>query len=555
MHSVYCTVLFIVFSTATSSQNTMVKNIGKISFFEKTWTHSFDLSLDSYINNAILLQNITIELVQACKDTPDDVKCQYFKNNIERNAAMAQKDIDLLLHHRTKRFWAGMRNFATGFLKQALITVGIIGVTEAINKNELDEIKEQLRVQKETIVSMHELDNLRNNHSVSTNNEMHVLFDRVKNMTLSNQNKDTLNNLIDAAKDALSEHYQETTKFMRILNNDLRNYFFTIIDMDTFLTSIREIELLLNPNARLPTLNPYKLLDVSSLGYTNNLTHVSLHLKMPIISNTSHNLYEFTPIPVKQNGKLQILKMTSRMYFWDKNNIIKVLRPHIFHQCIQIENNMFCNSLLYESLDPLDECMASILFNKPIEQCIFRKIEYRNYYIRLSPHSVYCYIVKPIQFRIICNGQEKIHKLNTSTEIDFSNQCDVHKVLNELRYNNKTKSLHEISKPIQLPNFSIFDSSKNDWSDDVVFFNESNATLTKILSEFDKINATIHTPISISLLDKIFNIPKKIIAYVHNIFFLILSNTFLFVLFYFTILFTIVHVFLKFTKKLFSFQE
>lgn len=292
--------------TITSQPSAITKNIGQLSFFEKTWTQTFDLSLQSYIDNAILLQNVTLKLVDICKNIKDNKKCQYFKKNVEKNAIMAQKDLDLLVHNRTKRFWSAIAAFGRGFLKQALYAVGIIGVSELIHKNELDGVKEELKVQKNAIIAMHELNKLRNNLSIESNDELHHFLHQVNDISSSTNTKENLHDLLDMAKDASTDHYLETTKFMRIINNDYRKYFFNIIEMDSFLHQIKEIDS--HPITKLPTLNPYKLLDLSYLTYTNNETHVSLVIEMPIASNQTYTLHEFIPISRENNKKTRNFK-------------------------------------------------------------------------------------------------------------------------------------------------------------------------------------------------------------------------------------------------------
>lgn len=553
-YTIYSVILYIIPLTLTSNQNAITKDVGKISFFEKTWTHTFDLSLQSYIENAILLQNVTDQLIHICEHIPNDIKCKYFRENVEKSANAAKKDVDLLLHHRVKRSWAAVFSFGREIVKQALFAVGIIGITEYVHGNQMEKIEKELEMQKKTIISMYELNNLRNNLSTITNSGVNELFERVNNMNVSSHNKGNVDDLLDLAKDALSEHYQETTKFTRILNNDLRKYFFIIIDMDTFLTQIKQIDLLLHPNAKLPTLNPYNLLDLSTLSYTNNMTHVSIHIKMPITSHIAYNLHEFVPIPIKEDNKLKILRMNSKLYFEDNLNVTKVMQSHISQQCSQMENHMYCDSLLHESLDLLNECMSAILYDKSTEKCTYKRIEYRNYFIRLTPHIVFCFIVNPIQFRVVCNNQEKIYNLNTSVEIDFSEQCDLHKILNELDYDSKTYSEMEINKPLQKPDFSIFDTIKNNWTNDIDFFNESNITLTKILETTNEINATIHQESSESFLITILHIPGKIFFHLKNIISNILTYTILYICTCLVVLFLIVFLCHKCFKRTFSLQ-
>lgn len=82
----YTTYLIVIYfiPLTLASNHAIIKDIGNIGFFEKMWTNTFDLNLQAYIENAILLQNVTEKLARVCKHIPDDIKCDYFKKKCRK---------------------------------------------------------------------------------------------------------------------------------------------------------------------------------------------------------------------------------------------------------------------------------------------------------------------------------------------------------------------------------------------------------------------------------------------------------------------------------------
>lgn len=218
---------------------------------------------------------------------------------------------------------------------------------------------------------------------------------------------------------------------------------------------------------------------MSSLTYTSNTTHISIHTRIPILSfKNSFSLYEFVPIPTKIHKKVHILNADAKVYFKDNTEKIKAMSPQVLGLCKQLYNHTICDSILHESLEDMDKCMASIVRNDKLSpHCTFKEMEERNYFAELTPQTVFCFITKPIQFRIVCNEQERIYNLMESVEIDFSDQCVLHKVLNELLYNGKTFSTTETNQILIKPNFSIYNTQSNNWTDNVKFYNQYNISL------------------------------------------------------------------------------
>lgn len=184
--------------------------------------------------------------------------------------------------------------------------------------------------------------------------------------------------------------------------------------------------------------------------------------------------------------------------------------------------------MLHDALDDIDNCMLSVILNEnPLSpQCKFKQMEKRNYFVQLTAHTVYCCIIKPIQFRIDCNGYEQIYNLTKNTEIDFSDYCDYHKVLNELHYDSETFSMAETNNIFFKPNFSIYNEQSNNWTNDVEFYNQYNITLTKLLNKTDEMDDTLQKDITITS-NEIESWPSKMWSGIENFFSYISSQIYL----------------------------
>lgn len=478
-------ILFLLPLALTSNEYVVIKNLGDISFYEKTWTHTNNLNLKEYVENFIVLQNATENLIKICKKTPKDSNCEYFRENLKRDALLAQKDIDKIqLHKRVER--GAWLEFGKEALKQLLIGCGVVAATHLIESRRMDELLEKQEKDRKMLTQMMEIGHIRNNLTIA-------LSDRVQELEKNNKDKNNLSELINIARQSLEDHRKETKMYIKIFNNNFRQDYFNINDIDTFETEIANIDSLLRPYAQLPTLNPLELIDLCTLSYTNNITHISIHTKIPILTfNNTYALFEFVPIPIKSQNNVKILNDNAKVFFFNNMKKIRVMLPQILNHCKQLFNHTICDSNLHDTLHDMDECMSSIVLNNKLSShCKFKRMEKRNYFVQLTPKIVFCFIYEPIQFRINCNEQEKIYNLTKNIEIDFSDQCDLHKVLNELHYDKKTFSTIETTQLHFKPKFSIYDEKLKNWTSNVDFFNQYENTLSKLLNKTNELDNTV----------------------------------------------------------------
>lgn len=114
----------------------------------------------------------------------------------------------------------------------------------------------------------------------------------------------SFNELMGIATQSLLFHNKETSKFLTIVKGNFRANFFNIIDLDSFIEKMQNANKSLGRNGYLPSSNPYELLDLSELTYSRNDTHISIHTKMPVVTQPPYVLHEFVPLPIKVDNSL-----------------------------------------------------------------------------------------------------------------------------------------------------------------------------------------------------------------------------------------------------------
>lgn len=480
--------LTLIYSASAAKREVLIRDQGKIIFYDDTWTLNFHLNLQAYVKNAMLLENSTIALINLCRDLPSESNCQFFIQNLREEAKDAQNDIERIKQFSRSKRWAWGAIFR-GIAREALVCFGVIAATEIINENRMNEIKEQLNENRELVMSQLQITKMQNEIIADTSNQVTKLYESVHKLNQSTINTEKLNDLLEVTTIAVNRHTKQTNKFINILNGDLRAQFFSVIDTDSFKSEITAINKKLLPKAKLPASNPQDLLDLSKISSMSNDTHISIVVKIPIITNKTYDFFEYIPIPFKTETTLHILNSNAKYYLQANNNKTKFIPLSALQKCNTVNKRTFCSSIILEELRDINPCMKSILSNAQSCDCTYREILHQNYILRLSVNSVFCYIIKPITIKISCNEKSTIYELDKNTEIDFANQCELHRVSNEFHYDADTFSSVEINYPLTQPNFTIYDPKYEKWSANISIINRNNIKMLKLNNEIEIIES------------------------------------------------------------------
>lgn len=477
-------------ATMTTNREVLIKDQGKIIFYENTWTLSFYLNLKSYVENAIILENSTNNLLNLCNIMSTKNNCQFFIDNLREEAQFVQRDIERIRQFsRSKRFaWGAIFK---GIAREALVCFGVIAVTETMNESRMTEVRAQLEANRELVQAQLNITKMQNEIISDTTSQIAYLHHTVQNLNQTTINTNKFNELLHVATTALNKHTKQTMKLINILNGDLRAQFFNVIETDIFQNETSNINRKLLPRAKLPASNPQDLLDLSRISSNTNETHITIFIKIPIITNKSYDLFEYIPIPIITDSTVHILNTNAKYFFKAELNKTKYIPLSALTRCNTINTQTFCNSIIEEELREVNPCMESIIANSSNYNCKYREIPYQNYIMRLSANTIFCFIIKPIALRIVCNEKTSIHELEGNTEINFSKQCDLHRISNEFHYDSNSYSSVEINYPLIQPNFTIYDTKYEKWISNLTIINRNNIKMLKINNEIEVIDSKV----------------------------------------------------------------
>lgn len=185
-----------------TNEYTIIKKLGDITFFEKHWKYTNDLNLKEYVENAIVLQNVTDRLSKICEHLERDTNCKYFEQNIKNSAISAQKKIDEITRYKRRKraFWF---IFIGTAITQVLVACGVIAATKAYTDKELEETREIQKKDREMLEDLMQINHMRNNLTI-------VLMKKLEQLEKYGRLGDNLNELLNIATQSLNYHVRLT---------------------------------------------------------------------------------------------------------------------------------------------------------------------------------------------------------------------------------------------------------------------------------------------------------------------------------------------------------
>lgn len=213
-------------------------------------------------------------------------------------------------------------------------------------------------------------------------------------------------------------------------------------------------------NTHLPTLDPYELLDLSTISNENSITHISVYVHVPTVGRLSYNFLKFVPLPKLYGNEVKVLDENMKYYFVNETNHINVLSDAYSNTCTGFTDYTMCSPLEYEFMEKPNPCLSSILVNDDTN-CSYTKMDFHNYTTDWTPERVYYSIHYLITLQMDCGNMTKFYNLteSESQEINFTHQCELTKVVNKLQWDANTYMTYQIDQHSIRPNPTIYDST------------------------------------------------------------------------------------------------
>lgn len=183
-------------------------------------------------------------------------------------------------------------------------------------------------------------------------------------------------------------------------------------------------------------------------------------------------------LPKLEDKQIKILNEPENFYFYN-NSRINVLSNNYLRNCHGYGNYSLCGVLAPEDIEVPNACVKSIIAGNEDKSCSHINLNFHNYMVYLSSNKIFYSIVYPISIRVDCNNKTTIYNLTESRGVDYSNQCEIHRVINKIQYDMNSLTTYERDEPMHRPNFTVYDSKNNNWTGDFHLI-ENNIKLIKL---------------------------------------------------------------------------
>lgn len=439
---------------------------GALYFSDHEHILKFELNLNAYYSNANMIQNNTNRLEVKCKENANITDCNYFHSKFKEIADYATKETHFLQSTRNKR-----ELFCTIVAAMAVtITTAIasffIGAATALSSQK--ELVEQQNLQLNSTINQIRY---QTSSLVMENMSTNALFEDVHLFKGNFSEIQQINQLLSTTLLGIDKHNKDTEKYLNALSNNLKDKFFSIIDIGTFNETLHDIKTNLSENFLFSTLHPKDVINLSSLEseMINNTISITIHI--PIMQKEKYNMLYLIPIPITRDNNDFILN-TDAKHIIQNNFTTTEITLATLAQCMQTKNITICNTLLIDQILPLNKCIKTILSNETTEAiCSYKRLPHKNQFIKISENSIYAYIIEPTLLKISCGQYAQILNLNVSTEIRYEKHCKIYKPINKQSQNFR-KTVVQIDSEHTEPNFAIFENQK--WTNNLLFLNQYN---------------------------------------------------------------------------------
>lgn len=457
------------------------KERGYIYFHFEQWTMQYKFDMSNYIQNMKIIQNCTNIIESLCVNQQNGTttNCMNFFQLIQQNTKNIQNDINQIIKPRKIK-----RSFK-GFGKSLAKTIGKIGattfITGAILYPQIKKNSDKLEFLKNKDIELSKLEaNLMEKHLNLHEYVMADISEELQNIKNKQDFFSTefaltklINDYIHVISLAIIKHNQESRYWNDIIEGIIKPHFFDIINEETFLKDLENIQHESAENFSLPIdlekNNLQNVLDISNLksDILQNNT-IGITISMPLVSKQQITLFEYIPVPIKVNSSIMLLDIESG-FLTSINQNINHINEKILNKCSRLKNITICKNRSPILNSPVDMCMFSLFIKKQFSQqnCKLKLIPFDNYFIQTSNNEIFCTVIKPITIHICCgNNINDLIFLKSSKEISINDACILGEIENQLQItpkNNRTSSFY-INSPIMNSNItiSISDEIKNE---------------------------------------------------------------------------------------------
>lgn len=221
---------------------------------------------------------------------------------------------------------------------------------------------------------------------------------------------------------------------------------------------MKDINLKLKPNFSLPNIKSTEQIDFLEIFPAINDTFLTVSINLPVINKIGIETSEFIPIPMREDKTLYILDMKTTKYYVQDMKVHLLPNDTFNSLCKSTTSTIICNNFLENYTEEPSVCFSNLILHNTDTECIYKQIEYKNYFIKTSETSIFVYIVDPIKIIKNCRGKNKILDLTYSHHMLLPPGCTIYKYIEKAQLINGKTTISDMRKQninlkIDLSNF------------------------------------------------------------------------------------------------------
>lgn len=468
------------------SPNVYVNEIGNLRLTNQYWRIRFDLDTHEYFATADLLEDNINKLKLICKEMKSPI-CEFFIVETEKFASQIDSDISLFqAFKRTKRFIPFV--VLGGITIMALI--GTIAANRAALHAVANELNGSVETMKNTLNTTQESFEIQQAMLKEVEEKFDKLGDKLNEYIISTDNFKRQTSILLVMLYLMRKHDIMNNKFKDYFLGNKQEKIFSIIDFNQFTDVIDEINRNLTKegkNFSLLKMDSPNVTDLIRISHDSDGILFSIVLDVPILTKDKYVLYEFIPIPEKDESSedsIYIFDINSFLYLSRGKEYFITDEKNLTEKCEYIHELTVCDASYESTLHPPSGCMEALLLNESIGNCIRRPIEYQNHLIRITDKILFAYIVQPMKIKLICDGVIRVLDILETRKIEFTKSCKQYTDLN-LEYLNVTTftNIH-INNSFVYPEIEIYNSTNRLWSNNISIIERNKIKLIKIRDSF-----------------------------------------------------------------------
>lgn len=416
-----------------NGQSFVLNNVGNLHFTQRSWEFRQILNITDYKYTTKLLSECVETLEKICKNSENEL-CKYFirtarEVNLNVNTEVAK--LNTLL--RKKRELTLLTVGAIALVTSIVTSVASFFIYKSALEDVKTEFKEHLDMLEKATKASRNAAEIQNLMAKDIDQAFCILRDTYNNNTKDFDENTLFSFVMDTVILAMINHQKFQTKLNHIYSGELDRRIFEFVDYKNFTKQIEIINKQLKPNfiPEIETLGKNNLMKVST---DFNNTHLTIKIQLPILNEKFYEINEFIPIPIREDNSVFILNVKPMVFYKDGMDLFKLPTTAKHNFCATQENLTVCNSLIEESIISPSHCVRNQLLFGSEDTCIHKQIRFKNYFIRISEHRIYAFIVTPVKVVKQCGDTDEVLQLIESQEISLKTECTLFKSQDDIQF-------------------------------------------------------------------------------------------------------------------------